>query len=445
MAKLFVLLCVVFAHCTVAFQHVKTRTTVYSSLNASPNAYDGLVNKVISKGGAALPTGDGGALGGSNEAPRFELPTVTLPSVELPNVDAVTKEVNQFLAGLVSSTTKPTQELQDFIAQLTGAQTSTTLQSDITAFLSRFGVPVYEKKNYLFDVELPQALLKAMAPDSKIRAYLTAHNHLTMTAPELLAAVPTAALVLFAIVIAAVDDTSVESPYDAGTSTYSVESAAQFYRSKPLFVLKRLIKLAFITGAFNFKLLLDWRFGTLQKNEKTRAKEALVLSTQLGPTFIKLGQALSIRTDLIPEAYALELRQLQDAVPPFDSTTAYDIIKREMGINDVSEKFAKISPRPVASASIGQVTSISIHLPSPIAHLGHHPLSPTSYHLQYLLETTSLLSPVTYLPSPAVCSFFCHYYLFIFYFPTTCDACSYWAGYIHLPPISLHSHMFSTL
>ena len=51
--------------------------------------------------------------------------------------------------------------------------------------------------------------------------------------------------------------------------------------------------------------------GNLEKNEKVRAKEALKLSTQLGPTFIKLGQALSIRTDLIPEAYALELRQLQ--------------------------------------------------------------------------------------------------------------------------------------
>lgn len=49
-------------------------------------------------------------------------------------------------------------------------------------------------------------------------------------------------------------------------------------------------------------------------SQAERAKDALALVTQLGPTFIKLGQALSIRTDLVPPAYALELRKLQDAV-----------------------------------------------------------------------------------------------------------------------------------
>jgi predicted unusual protein kinase regulating ubiquinone biosynthesis (AarF/ABC1/UbiB family) len=59
---------------------------------------------------------------------------------------------------------------------------------------------------------------------------------------------------------------------------------------------------------------------------------------------------------LIPEAYALELRQLQDAVPQFDSKDAFEIIKREMNIkNDIREKFLSITTLPVASASIGQV------------------------------------------------------------------------------------------
>ena len=152
------------------------------------------------------------------------------------------------------------------------------------------------------------------------------------------------------------DDSKVGSPYDAGTKTYSVEEAERFYGARPLFVLRRLLKLASITGAFNLKLLFDWRTAQVEKNQAERAKEALTLATQLGPTFIKLGQALSIRTDLIPEAYALELRQLQDAVPPFDSAAAYDIIKKEMGIRkEIGEKFRSISPLPVASASIGQV------------------------------------------------------------------------------------------
>ena len=73
------------------------------------------------------------------------------------------------------------------------------------------------------------------------------------------------------------------------------------------------------------------------------------------PTFIKLGQALSIRTDLIPEAYALELRQLQDAVPPFPSQQAFEVLRRQLGVRNLDEKFATLSSTPVASASIGQV------------------------------------------------------------------------------------------
>ena len=70
---------------------------------------------------------------------------------------------------------------------------------------------------------------------------------------------------------------------------------------------------------------------------------------------ILLGQALSIRTDLINEAYALELRKLQDAVTPFDSVEAKKIICRELGIKEVSEVFLSLSDAPIASASIGQV------------------------------------------------------------------------------------------
>ena len=95
-------------------------------------------------------------------------------------------------------------------------------------------------------------------------------------------------------------------------------------------------------------------------NEADRAREALGLATQLGPTFIKLAQALSIRTDLIPETYALELRQLQDAVPAFDSDEARAILARELlapgakalGLTSI---FTELSVEPMAAASIGQV------------------------------------------------------------------------------------------
>ena len=148
---------------------------------------------------------------------------------------------------------------------------------------------------------------------------------------------------------------TIGSPYAAGSTTYSKELAAQFFGARPLFVLRRLLTLAKITGSLQLKLLYDWRTGQLEKNEPERAVEALSLATRCGPTTIKLAQALSLRTDLIPEGYALQLRQLQDSVPPFPSETAFAIIRQELGVEDLSTVFRSISPKPIASASIGQV------------------------------------------------------------------------------------------
>merc|ERR1719199_1900861 len=156
-----------------------------------------------------------------------------------------------------------------------------------------------------------------------------------------------------------------EAPYEPGTSTYSPKVADAFFRERPLLVLKRLCSLSYLTASFTSGILFDWlvlgklfkdtEYKALKAAEPRRAKEALVLCEQLGPTFIKLGQALSIRTDLVPEAYALELRQLQDAVPPFPSEEAFAVMKRELGLNDTAQVFETLSARPVASASIGQV------------------------------------------------------------------------------------------
>lgn len=168
---------------------------------------------------------------------------------------------------------------------------------------------------------------------------------------------PSFLAVVFILVVFGVgyDDRLVDSPYAKGDYKYDADACDRYYSSRFSFVFKRLFKLLTITGGFNIRLLLDYQFGDVQKNEAQRAKEALALATQLGPTFIKLGQALSIRTDLIPEPYALELRKLQDAVPPFDSENARKIICEELEISSINEVFSTLSDKPVASASIGQV------------------------------------------------------------------------------------------
>ena len=160
-------------------------------------------------------------------------------------------------------------------------------------------------------------------------------------------------------------DDYTQAPYPAGSATYDPVAASIFYASRPGMVAKRILRLSLLTSAFNIGLLYDWlilgkllkdeNYTTLKQNEPQRAKEALLLCTKLGPTFIKLGQALSIRTDIIPEVYALELRQLQDAVPPFNDEVARSVLQRELGVHDISTIFTYLSQSPVASASIGQV------------------------------------------------------------------------------------------
>ena len=75
---------------------------------------------------------------------------------------------------------------------------------------------------------------------------------------------------------------------------------------------------------------------------------------RLGPTFIKLGQLLSTRADLMPEVYVQELSRLQDHVEPFPYEQVVEIVERELGVR-VSKAFADFESEPLAAASIAQV------------------------------------------------------------------------------------------
>src|SRR5262245_24982717 len=74
----------------------------------------------------------------------------------------------------------------------------------------------------------------------------------------------------------------------------------------------------------------------------------------LGPTFVKLGQLLSTRPDLLPPPTIRALSKLQDSVGPFDTATLKSIITEELAA-PIDERFAEFDDEPLAAASLGQV------------------------------------------------------------------------------------------
>jgi predicted unusual protein kinase regulating ubiquinone biosynthesis (AarF/ABC1/UbiB family) len=96
--------------------------------------------------------------------------------------------------------------------------------------------------------------------------------------------------------------------------------------------------------------------GSARKQARL-GKQALWLRESLislGPTFIKIGQALGTRADLLPLEYVRELATLQDQVPAFSTAEAFQIIESELG-RSVHECYPEIDSEPIAAASLGQV------------------------------------------------------------------------------------------
>ena len=123
----------------------------------------------------------------------------------------------------------------------------------------------------------------------------------------------------------------------------------------------RQIKTFSIALRLLFSLWLDNIIGSNSSELKKRRARWLVRKLlDLGPTFIKIGQALSTRADLIPIEYIQEFSQLQDRVPPFGSEEAIATIEQELG-KSIYTLFREFEITPLAAASLGQVHRARLH------------------------------------------------------------------------------------
>ena len=85
-----------------------------------------------------------------------------------------------------------------------------------------------------------------------------------------------------------------------------------------------------------------------------RGRRLREMLEELGPTFVKFGQLLSTRPDVVPPDIVVELRRLQDDVAPFSYVLVRDVVEAELGLT-IDRAFLEFDLTPIASASIGQV------------------------------------------------------------------------------------------
>lgn len=125
-------------------------------------------------------------------------------------------------------------------------------------------------------------------------------------------------------------------------------------RGAILSLIGRGIEIVWNLGLYWAGLTYDCLVGRDQEVVPYRARQLRKLLCRLGPSFIKAGQVLANRPDIIREDYMNELCILQDDVPPFPNQIAFEIIEDELG-QPLEAVFSRISSRTIAAASLGQV------------------------------------------------------------------------------------------
>lgn len=139
---------------------------------------------------------------------------------------------------------------------------------------------------------------------------------------------------------------------------YDVDAISAYYDRRPLTALLRVstVGLPFLVWLLRVRRI-DPLLGLSNNPEVTlrRAAQLRTLLTWAGPTYLKIGQAVGNRPDLVGVVYSNELQKLVDDVGTFDSSVALHMVRKELGLQDLSDVFSSFDEQAIASASLGQV------------------------------------------------------------------------------------------
>ena len=121
----------------------------------------------------------------------------------------------------------------------------------------------------------------------------------------------------------------------SGLLTYDPKIISKIYQKNPQRLLKRLWQTLIPIFVYIFSVGWDKLTGQLKEDSKARyrAKQLTNLLVELGPAFVKAGQALSTRPDIIPAILLEELSELQDQLPGFDGNKAMELIEEDLNLS----------------------------------------------------------------------------------------------------------------
>ncbi|EEH53841.1 uncharacterized protein MICPUCDRAFT_20744, partial [Micromonas pusilla CCMP1545] len=150
---------------------------------------------------------------------------------------------------------------------------------------------------------------------------------------------------------------------------YDVPAIRAYWSARPLTSLSRTSSLVAKLATWLAGFLGDLASGaeTVERNAPRRAAALRDLIASQGPAFVKVGQAVAIRPDLLPKAYLDALQELLDQVAPFSSEEARALVRAQLGGLDLEDVFEDVGAfdAPVAAASIGQVYKAKLRESAP--------------------------------------------------------------------------------